>query len=58
MEAFRDAGIYEPVDGELSFAQARIDLAETIEDDPVADVALLGGRIADAVAEVFARRRR
>ena len=48
---FRDAGIYDPVDGNLSFAQARIDLAETIEDDPVADVALLGGRIADAVAD-------
>jgi arginase len=50
-QLFRDAGIYDPVDGELSFAQARIDLDETIEDDPVADVALLGGRIASAVAE-------
>jgi arginase len=50
-ELFREAGIYDPVDGELTFAQARIDLEETVEDDPVADVALLGGRIADAVAE-------
>lgn len=50
-ELFREAGIYEAVDGEVSFAQAKIELAETIEDDPVADVALLGGRIADAVAE-------
>jgi arginase len=48
---FRDAGIYDPVDGELTFAQARIDLDETVEDDPVEDVALLGGRIAGAVAE-------
>ena len=48
---FRDAGIYEPVDGELSFAQARIDLDETVEDDPVQDVALLGSRIASAVAD-------
>ena len=50
-ELFREAGIYDPVDGELTFAQARIDLEETVEDDPVADVALLGGRIAGAVAE-------
>jgi arginase len=50
-ELFREAGIYDPVDGELTFAQARIDLEETVEEDPVADVALLGGRIADAVAE-------
>jgi arginase len=50
-QLFRDAGIYEPVDGELTFAQARIDLAETVEEDPVSDVALLGGRIAEAVAD-------
>jgi arginase len=48
---FRDAGIYDPVDGELTFAQARIDLEETVDDNPVEDVALLGGRIAGAVAE-------
>jgi arginase len=50
-ELFREAGIYEPVDGELTFAQAKIELEETVEDDPVSDVALLGGRIASAVAE-------
>jgi arginase len=50
-ELFRQAGIYEPVDGELTFAQAKIDLDETVEDDPVSDVALLGARIAGAVAE-------
>jgi arginase len=50
-ELFRNAGVYEPVDGELTFAQAKIDLDETVEDDPVADVALLGGRIAAAVAD-------
>jgi arginase len=48
---FRDAGLYDPVDGEVTFAQARIDLEETIEDDPVQDVSLLGGRIASAVAD-------
>ncbi|HWE83043.1 MAG TPA: arginase family protein [Gaiellaceae bacterium] len=50
-ELFREAGVYEPIDGELTFAQAKIDLDETVEDDPVADVSLLGGRIAEAVAE-------
>jgi arginase len=49
-ELFREAGIYDPVDGELTFAQAKIELEETVEDDPVSDVALLGGRIAAAVA--------
>ena len=33
-------------DGELTFAQARIELEETVEEDPVSDVALLGGRCA------------
>jgi arginase len=50
-QRFREDGIYAPVDGELTFAQAAIALEETVEDDPVADVALLGGRIAEAVAE-------
>jgi arginase len=48
---FREAGIYDPVDGEVTFAQARIDLDETVEENPVEDVALLGGRIASAVAD-------
>ncbi len=47
---FRDAGVYDSVDGEVTFAQAKIDLDETVEGDPVQDVALLAGRIADAVA--------
>jgi arginase len=50
-ELFREAGIYSSVDGDVTFAQARIDLEEINEENPVADVALLGGRIADAVAE-------
>ncbi len=49
-ELFREAGIYSSVDGEVTFSQARIDLEETNEADPVADVALLGGRIAKEVA--------
>jgi arginase len=48
---FRDAGIYDSVDGDVTFAQATIDLEETVEDDPVQDVALLASRIADAVAD-------
>ena len=49
-ELFREAGIYSSVDGEVTFSQARIDLEETNEADPVADVAQLGGRIAHEVA--------
>jgi arginase len=50
-ELYREAGVYAGAGGDVSFAQARIDLEETVEADPVADVALLGGRIASAVAE-------
>lgn len=48
-QTFRDAGMYDVVGGEVSHAPvtfARSELAE----DPVDDVALIGGRIADAVA--------
>jgi arginase len=50
-QAYRDAGVYDAAGGEVTFAQPTISLDETIEDNPVADVALLGGRIAAAVAD-------
>jgi arginase len=50
-QAFRDARLYAGSGEEPSFAQATLEFAELVEDDPVADVALLGGRIAAAVAE-------
>jgi arginase len=50
-EAYREAGIYAAAAGEVSFAQASIGFDEIVEDDPVADVSLLGSRIAAAVAD-------
>jgi arginase len=47
-QAFREAGIYTPL-GEMSFAPVRMEESE-LRPDPLDDVALLGGRIADAVA--------
>lgn len=49
-ESFRAAGVYEPAGEAISFAPVTLDEAELAE-DPVDDLALLGGRIADAVAE-------
>jgi arginase len=48
--AYRDRGVYTPIRGRLTFAQPTLDPAE-VTADPVADLALVGGRIAAAVDE-------
>jgi arginase len=48
--AYRDRGVYGPVKGRLTFAQPTLDPAEVTE-DPVADLAVIGGRIAAAVKD-------
>jgi arginase len=47
---FRDAGMYDGVGGAVTYAQVDFDASELAE-DPVDDVALIGGRIAGAVAQ-------
>ena len=46
--AYRDRGVYLPVRGRLTFAQPALDQAE-VTPNPIADLALLGSRIAAAV---------
>jgi arginase len=50
-ESFRKARIFDAVGGKVCFAQASLGFHEIVETDPVADVSLLGSRIAAAVAE-------
>ncbi len=50
--AYRDRGVYAPVRGRLTFAQPTLDPTE-VTADPIADLALIGGRIARAVNEGF-----
>jgi arginase len=57
-EAYRDAGLYAAAGGEVSISQATLDFDEIVDDDPVADVSLLGGRIAEAVASGVRAARR
>jgi arginase len=57
-ESYREAGIYEAAGGEVSVSQVSLGFDEIIEDDPVADVSLLGSRIAAAVAEGIRAGRR
>jgi arginase len=49
--SYREAGIYAAAGGDVSIVQASLGFDELVEDDPVADVSLLGGRIAAAVAD-------
>jgi arginase len=50
-QAYREADVYSAAGGEVSIAQASLGFGEIVEDDPVADVSLLGGRVAAAVAD-------
>jgi arginase len=50
-EAYRGSEIYAAAGGHVSFAPVSLDFDEVVEDDPVADVSLLGSRIAAAVAD-------
>jgi arginase len=49
-ESYRESGIYSAAGGDVSIAQASLGFDEVVEDDPVADISLLGSRIATAVA--------
>jgi arginase len=49
-ESYREAGIYDAA-GEASISQVTLGFDEIVEEDPVADVSLLGSRIAAAVAD-------
>jgi arginase len=50
-DSFREAAVFDAVDGEVCFTRASLGLDEIVEEDPVADVSLLGGRIASAVSD-------
>jgi arginase len=50
-EAYRESEIYATAGGEVSIATVSLGFDEIVEDDPVADVSLLGSRISAAVAE-------
>jgi arginase len=56
-KTFREARMYDAVGGDVSFAQVTFAESE-LHQDPVDDVALLGGRIAGAVAEGAAAGRK
>lgn len=49
-EAFREAGIYDGAGGEISYASPQLPVSD-IADDPIQTLGIIGGRIADAVAE-------
>jgi len=50
-ESYREAGIYARAGGDVCLVPVSLGLDEIVEADPVADVSLLGSRIAAAVAE-------
>ena len=50
-ESYRESDVYSAAGGEVSIAQASLGFDEMVEDDPVADISLLGSRIAGAVAD-------
>jgi len=56
--AYREQGVYAAAGGDVRIVQATLGLEETVADDPVADVSLLGGRIAAAVAAGVRANRR
>jgi arginase len=49
-ESYREARVYEAAGGTVTIEQASLGFEEIADDDPVADVSLLGSRIAAAVA--------
>jgi arginase len=49
-KAYRESGIYAAAGGVVAIEQVTLSFDEIVEDDPVADVSLLGSRIAAAVA--------
>jgi arginase len=57
-QAYRDSEIYAAAGGEVCIVPVSLGFEEIVEDDPVADVSLLGSRIAAAVADgIHAGRR-